>query len=578
MLPVLVLLAAAPWLFRTPWSASELGYTPDAIEYALTAHRFAREGRFCIEIEGVCYPSRYPPFFSILFLAPIYRLWPAEIGAGILPVFAFAMLGVLSAFRIGERFAGPWGGLWSAALLVTTPQYRELGREVMSDVPAAALILAGCWLYLAGPGSSGPAQERSPGHIALAGAIGGLASAMRVLAGAILLPFLWSLVRARVRGGGAGPVATIPSAAAGGSPRPDVPRRRTGACGAVASLFMLLGPTIAVHAATAAYNHAVFGDWARTGRHFWRPVPFDYPEMLVSLAYVVPNLAWLADPRTVVALAGGCLGALAIRATGSRPALAAFLCYAALAAGVPAAIHLVYFFYDMRFYLPVHALLAVLAGAGLGAAMPASLRARAGAPAALAAGIVLAAAAWRAGIGIDPVPTSRVLAESAARHTPEGSVVISAIEPPYLEHVLAQHGARRRVVPLSRRVQYALSLVAPARIDAPSPPPRSVLDVRSPGLVRGGARDVVSYTPEDDVARLESWVRSGVPVFLLAGYIAPDDPGIARMRPRLACVAVPRVVGLFRVALREPRPAPAPGPVPASVPGASLRRRAGSID
>ena len=91
LLLLLVLLLAGWTLWRSPWSASNLAIVPDSVEYAIGAQRLVTVGRYDLEIEGVSFPPRYPPWFSALFLAPAYALAPSELGIGILPVLVLAL-------------------------------------------------------------------------------------------------------------------------------------------------------------------------------------------------------------------------------------------------------------------------------------------------------------------------------------------------------------------------------------------------------------------------------------------------------------------------------------------------------
>src|SRR6476660_9050181 len=58
---LLLMVIAAIWLYRTPYSASNLEVTPDAVEYALAPLQFLETGHYDIVVEGRPLPSRYPP-------------------------------------------------------------------------------------------------------------------------------------------------------------------------------------------------------------------------------------------------------------------------------------------------------------------------------------------------------------------------------------------------------------------------------------------------------------------------------------------------------------------------------------
>ena len=61
-------------LYRSPYSASNLDFPPDAQEHVIAAQRLVLFGSYSIEINGVSYPPRYPPWFLVLVLAPFYAV------------------------------------------------------------------------------------------------------------------------------------------------------------------------------------------------------------------------------------------------------------------------------------------------------------------------------------------------------------------------------------------------------------------------------------------------------------------------------------------------------------------------
>jgi hypothetical protein len=107
-------------------------------------------------------------------------------------------------------------------------------------------------------------------------------------------------------------------------------------------------------------------------------------------------------------------------------------------------------------------------------------------------------------------------------------VVISAIDPVYLEAIVVR-GTKRRVVPVDREVEYASQVVARRRIAHPVPFPSGPGDHRSPGLLAAGARDVCAFTAEEDPERLAAWVRDGVPVYVDLSF-RPRKVPTARLR------------------------------------------------
>jgi hypothetical protein len=180
--------------------------------------------------------------------------------------------------------------------------------------------------------------------------------------------------------------------------------------------------------------------------------------------------------------------------------------------------HLVYFFTQSRFFLPPLAICAVLVGALAGRWLRrVSVRWRV----AVLGSLVVGAVALRVTTS-DPPPYRRLAAERIARKTPDHAVILSAIEPAYLEYLVARH-SHRRFLPLSRTVEYASKLIAPRRISDPVPPPKGWWDHRCAGLARGGAREAVPFVASEVMERLEGQVRAGTPVFLESSFVADED-------------------------------------------------------
>ena len=471
----LVLALAGTRLHRSPYVASNLSVVPDTVEYAVCAQRFATLGVYDLPIDGVSYPPHSPPWFSTVFLSPAYFAAPDELGAGIVVVLAFALAGVLAAFLIGRRLAGEWGGAAAAVALAANGVYRTYSREIMTDVPAVALALWAWWLF-----ARIRERERPLREWALAGILCAAAQAIRSESLALYLPFAWAAWRARER--------LLPP------------------------LLALGIPCAAVLVATGLYHHATFGDFRRTGYQFWTPVPWDYRELLFSTAYLGQNLrAWI-EPWILPALALGVAGTgvLALRREQElRPALG----FLAFAAGIPSLAHLVFFFTAARFHLPAIAGLCVLGGAGVAALVPARVRHRLPALAIAIPWLLLALPSRP-----DDPPVRRIVADVLAAETSADAVIVSGIDPVCLEPIVLR-GTSRRIVPVSRNVEYASKAVAWNRIPRLDPPPSGPLDHRAPGLFVGGAMDVIEFTADEAPDRLAEIVRSGRLVYVESMYV-----------------------------------------------------------
>lgn len=512
---VLVALLAAWRLWCSPFDASNLEIVPDSVEYAVAADRFATHRGYNLVIDGVTRPPRYPPWFSIGLLAPVLFFSRGELGAAILPVFVLAIVSVVAAFAIGKRLAGEWGAAGAAVALILNPAFAALSRVVMTDVPAVAFGLAGCWLYLGSAlpraGRAGDKPEGRPYAALLAGLLAAAGFAVRSECLAILLPFGFRIVTRE--------------------------RRPT------AALALLALPSLLVALATGWYNAETFASWYRTGYHYWCPVPYDFPELTFGLRYVTHNVARLLTAPRIEVLAFGAVGAVILFAR-RRDDVRRALRYLALAAVPGSLLHLFYFYPDARFHLFVLALASVIGGAGLGSLAGVAVRGKL-----WPLPFLIALAAFLPPRDALPPPHRRIVAETIARETPRDAVVVSGLDPVFLEPYLLRDSSRT-IVPASRSVEYAKTLVAKAPIGAIDPPPRGPTDHRAPGLLRAGAIDPCPVVATESRETLVSWVREGRRVFIDASFLPEDAPLGRIIDPALFVVPSPRVPWLGELRLR----------------------------
>jgi hypothetical protein len=515
LLVVLVTLLAAWRLWRSPWSAANLEVGPDSIEYAVSADRFVSHHGYNLLIDGVTRPPRYPPWFSVGFLAPVLFFARGELGAAILPVFVLAVVSVVAAFAIGKRLAGYWAGAGAAVALVLNPAFVGLSRVVMTEVPSLAFGLAGCWLYVGSAGTAalprGERMESLPREALWPGLLAGAGFALRNECLAILLPFGWRIVTRQRR--------------------------------PVTALALLALPSIVAAGATGWYNAETYSSLFRSGYHYWCPVPYEVPGMTFGLRYVPQNLARLMSASRAAVLALGATGACVLLVRGRDAARRALL-YVALAAVPGSLLHLVYFYPEARFHIFVLALASVLGGAGLGSLAGVAARGRL-----WPLPLLLTLAAFVPPREPSPPPLRRLAAETIARETPSDAVVVSGLDPVFLEPYLVRD-ASRTIVPASRSIEYASKLVAPVPLGAIDPPPRGPTDQRAPGLLRAGAIDPCPVVATESPERLARWVREGRRVFIDASSLPGDAPLARIVDPSLFVVPNPRVPWLGELRVR----------------------------
>jgi 4-amino-4-deoxy-L-arabinose transferase-like glycosyltransferase len=489
-----LLLIAAVWLHRTPYSASDLEIPPDTVEYALAPLQLLETGHYEIMVEGRGLPSRYPPWFSVMVILPAYVLFGHEPGNAILPITLLAVAGIGFAYAIGRRISSTAGGVLAALAVLILPSYKFWAAEVMTDVPGIALMLGTCLVYL---------HLRTRPQSALlyfgAGVLVAVTTLFRPVFVAMLLPLLFAALRHRK--------------------------------GAFLRGLLLLAPMAAAAVATFAYNAATFGSPFRNGYKFWVPVPMDYPTMIFSLSHLPMNLAVIAfSPFPLLLLT--CVGAWLLVRTRRPAAFAAArqpfqdAVFFLVLTTVPILLfHLFYFFPGDRFYLPMLAGAAVLAGSMLALLLGTGKEAifKVLLPALLVL-VVIARIATP-----EPVPFRRLAAERVRKHTPENAIVISAIDPVYLTRMAAS-GSSRRIVPLSREVEFAWVLLVRKRVDDPAlrllkwDAGRAVALARP--LIRPHGEEAVHFVASERMDELAMEVTRGTPVFVESTHVSEIDAKI----------------------------------------------------
>jgi hypothetical protein len=183
--------------------------------------------------------------------------------------------------------------------------------------------------------------------------------------------------------------------------------------------------------------------------------------------------------------------------------------------------HLFYFFPSDRFHIPMFAGAAVLAGGMLG------LLFRPGTTQLLKwllPGLLLLAIGARIAVP-EPLPHRRLAADRVRAHTPDNALIISAIEPVYLERI-AGHGSSRRMVPISRHVEYASKLLVRKRVDLPNPSALNWRNGRLNALLRSGAVEAVQFVASEQLDALAAQAAAGTPIFLESTFIGESDADV----------------------------------------------------
>ena len=482
-----LLLLGVVWLHRPPYSASNLEVPPDTVEYALAPLQLLETGRYEIILEGRGLPPRYPPWFSAVVILPAYVLFGRDPGNAILPVTLLAVAGVGFAYAIGKRISSSMGGMLAALALLVLPPYSAWATQVMTDVPCTALMLGTCLIYLRLRTNPEPLLPYFG-----AGVLVALTTLFRPVFAAMLLPFLLATLRQRK--------------------------------GAFPRGVLVLAPMAGAAAAVFAYNAATFGSPLRNGYKFWVAVPMDYPTMMFSFSHLRMNLEELGLGVAAILLLVyiGAWWPVWRRKTAPLAASGELLQHAALFFALTTApilvFHLFYFFPAERFHIPMLAGSAVLAGSML------ALLIGPGKETifkwALPVLLVLAVAARIATPA--PPPFRRLAAERVRSNTPDNAMVISAIDPVYLGR-LAGSGSSRRIVPLSRDIDYASALLVRKRVDDPRLRSLTWDDPKASVLIRPYAEEAVRFVASERMNELAQEIARGTPVFFESTAVTESD-------------------------------------------------------
>lgn len=408
----------------------------DEVEYTLAAERLTRGEGYTIALPDGVFPPRYPPAFSAGVLAPLVwveQQWSGE-SVPRSPVILVLVSAVLLALVVAVctyRMAGGGAAGLALVFLGIDPAFRHFSGMAMIDVPFTLLV---CVQLLA---LMGVAERFSFAGVLTAGLCVASASAMRLTGLVLFLPLLVAL-RWTPRGA-----------------------RAPALLGAVGPLVVALGGTL-------LYQQQVFGSILRSGYHAWTSVPYDFPELLLSLGAASEKFPMLLSQLLAPAMCVALLGR--DRVLFRSPAFRVWGGSLILVGGPLLLFHLAYFHRSERFFLPCVALLAIGAGAGI-----ARLLTRAKLPAdrvvmlmLLSANIaapVMATGRW------DAPSSSAAFIAAVQRHVPvQHGVVVSDRNPALLQRLLIE-GTGRRLLVASRAAEYASKLFSlrPPESDVAAP-------------------------------------------------------------------------------------------------------------
>ena len=490
---LLLALLAAAILCPSVEHAASLRVSPDSVEYAVSARNLLLHGSFSITLDGAAFPPRYPLGFPLFVIVPSLLLFGAgSLGAGVYGVALCAAISVGVAYLTGVRLLSRSAGFVAAGLVLMLPAFVGSSQEVLSTAPAAAFSLVVLFCAVA-------SRDAGLSRWLCAGLALMLATACRPLSVLFALPALcawWREARASKLG-----------------------------------LAATLGPLLLWAALTGWHNAAVFGDPLRSGYNFWSPIPYDYPQLLFSLGYLVDNFEALSKSGAAVILPLAAVGVFMVWRSGGDGSRGLSAEVAALlAAVVTAAFHLLYFWPWELYFEPSAVVLAPVAAVAV-------VRFVQGCWEAVLHRLVMAtvllgvACAWAASHRpsareAEAFSQAQELSGVALAMSKEKSVLLVTGRNP----AMVESMAGTRVLPISRRVEYASKLVAPSRVPLTDLREASPREHRNPALAAGGAREAFVATVLDRPEIVERELASGSVVLVDARTLSPEEVNALRAR------------------------------------------------
>ena len=522
-----VLCVGARNYYLPPELSRSFSHVPDGVENTLAMKNLMDGRGFTIRLNGVYYPSRYQPWFSLLFVAPALYFADGNVLCSYYGCFAAGVVALFAAFLVGRKIGGGMCGILLAAVLCVLPGFSRYANVPMTEVPYTMLLLfaAAAWLKMCGR------REARIGDCLVFGICCALSGALRSTA--LVLPAIALLPLLRRR-----------------------PERKT----LVVELAALWLPAAVVAAANLIYNKAVFGGFFRSGYHFWEPFCYDYFENTFAWRFLIANLKSYANTANICFILIPALVTLSCLAILRKPKragfdeLAAFAVFSAALTVITFAVYLPYFSYqEERFFVPVQTL-TTLCGAAAAAKTVLSAIRRGGEAVIGAAALAVMFVPW-------PSPYAKQLEHDDLRSAkialldrmhdelPENAVLLTIFQQGAAEYFFVGRSGRR-IIPFYRCYEYAQTVTAAHRLPAPPGGFRSAengLEFLHYFAGHGGVLPyplVYSEAPEE----VDKLVSSGVPVYIsdYTLFIHRDARRIAR-RYRLADVGIPGFLHVYRL-------------------------------
>lgn len=362
-------------------------------------------------------PPRYPPWFSMLFLFPVWILSTLSCWV-LLPTILCTLLLVFSAATIAFHLGGIVGATLASAFILTLPDIRHLSLMTMTDIPATALFIFSLYALLRNP------RSISDSKLFIFTWFSSLFFAL--LIGALIRPSSMVLFLA--------PSAMFFKK----NPLYMYRWRITFLTALVASIVTL---------SNALYNRFTFGDSATSGYAFWVPEFYNSLSNTLSFHFLSRNIpvAFFDTQLLPLLLVASALYIILIKQ--GRIELPVRTAPTVTLVVTPYLLFfLLYFYPSPRFYLPLVVLLCTLIGGLVGRLSTKKMR-----PLLYSLAVLAMTAATLSSKTREPGPTTAAILDEIKTRVPRGAVILTDINPIYVSFY---HPEEHILIPASEESMY----------------------------------------------------------------------------------------------------------------------------
>ncbi len=428
----------------------------DGTEYALSSVHLWCDGRAGFFLGGEFHPSRYPPFFSAIFLAPFQIFSECSLEFFRLPIL-FCLFGIVSFSALVLLRHSRLAALLTVALLIFLPHLRFYSSQLLTEIPFAFLYLLSLRVLFAGDAKK--VSTLSAGFLVALGLL------LRPQSALLFLPHCYLLLKQKRQG---------------------------------VVLFSL--PLLFAGFLTVFYGLSTFGKGFGAGYEYWLPIPYKQLSAVFSPAYFFENAANFAGGSPVLPLflfASALLPML-------KPKLDVknifftkreLLIVLGLSCLSHILLHLFYFYSSARFFIPIEVLLALLLAYLIAVLAPPVLQ-RISVHYGLLVIVVICLCVFPLipEDKADPlVPDDEALVQAQAT-LPQQAILLSSYNPALLSYFFP----KARIIPFSREMPYANSFVLPVSDKALPFKISDPYHFRDERLLKLGAKDVFPLVVEDE--------------------------------------------------------------------------------